>query len=80
MREDVNILVSKCDVCHRIEHPSKRPRALLGDMRVGAPLDRISIDLVGPLPETERENSHILVLTDHFSKWSEAYPVPIKLR
>ena len=49
-------------------------------MRVGAPLDRILIDLVGPLPETEKGNSHILVLTDHFSKWSEAYDVPIKLR
>lgn len=59
-----------------MKHSSRRPRAALGDMRTGAPLDRISIDLVGQLPETVRGNQHILVLTDHFSKWPEAYSVP----
>lgn len=76
MREDVNIWICKCDVCSRMKHSYRKPRVALGDMRVGAPLDRISIDLVGPLPETPRGNQHILVLTDHFSKWAEAYPVP----
>lgn len=76
MREDVNIWIEKCDVCARMKHSSQRPRAALGDMRNGAPLDRLSIDLVGPLPETVHGNQHILVLTDHFRKWAEAYPVP----
>lgn len=76
MREDVNIWIEKCDVCARMKHSSQRPRATLGDMRNGAPLDRLSIDLVGPLPETVHGNQHILVLTDHFRKWAEAYPVP----
>lgn len=66
MREDVNILIEKCDVCSSLKHSSRRPRVALGDMRTGAPLDRISIDLVGPLPETVRGNQHIL--TDHFIK------------
>lgn len=52
------IWVTKCDVCHRIKLSSKRPRALFGDMRVGAPLYRISIVLVGPLPETERKQPY----------------------
>lgn len=55
---------------------NRRPRAPLGDMRTGALLDRISIDLVGPFPESVHGNQHILVLTDHFSKWAEAYQVP----
>lgn len=76
MRGDVNIWIEKCDVCARMKHSSQRPRAALGDMRNGAPLDRLSIDLVGPLPETVHGNQHILVLTDHFRKWAEAYPVP----
>ena len=29
---------------------------------------------MGPLPETARGNRHILVMTDHFSKWCEAFP------
>lgn len=41
MREDVNIWICKCDVCSRMKHSYRKPRAALGDMRVGAPLDRI---------------------------------------
>ena len=48
----------------------------LGDMRTGAPMDRISVDLMGPLPLTKRNNHHILVATDSFSKWVEIFPVP----
>jgi hypothetical protein len=59
MREDVNIWVSKCDVCCRMKQSIRKPRAALGDMRVGAPLDRVSIDLVGPLPETRCGNQQI---------------------
>ena len=75
MREDVNIWVSKCDVCARNKQPNQNPRGSMGDMRTGAPMDRIAADLIGPLPETPRGNKFILVVTDHFSKWAEAFPV-----
>ncbi|KAI3369647.1 hypothetical protein L3Q82_025356, partial [Scortum barcoo] len=45
-------------------------------MRVGAPMERIAVDLMGPLNETDRHNRYILVVQDYFSKWVEAYPVP----
>ena len=41
--------------------------------RVGNPLERIAMDILGPLPETPRGNKYILVLGDHFTKWTEAY-------
>ena len=31
---------------------------------------------MGPLPETERGNRHILVIVDHFTHWVEAIPLP----
>jgi transposase InsO family protein len=31
---------------------------------------------MGPLPETNCGNKHILVLMDHFTKWCEAFPTP----
>ena len=43
---------------------------------VGAPLDRIGIDILGPLPRTSKGNEYIIVLCDYFSKWAEAYAVP----
>jgi hypothetical protein len=56
MREDLNILISKCDVFCRTKQSSRKPRAAVGGIRVGAPLDRVSFDLIGPLPETRKGN------------------------
>ena len=31
---------------------------------VGAPMERIAIDIMGPLPDTEKRNRYILVIAD----------------
>ena len=31
------------------------------------------MDILGPLPETERGNRYVLVITDCFTKWKEAF-------
>ena len=36
------------------------------------------MDLIGPLPETPRGNKYVITLTDYFSKWAEAAPLPSK--
>lgn len=48
----------------------------MGTVRVGVPMERIAIDLMGPMNETERYNRYILVVQDYFTKWVEAYPLP----
>ncbi|KAK9972385.1 hypothetical protein ABG768_025692 [Culter alburnus] len=40
------------------------------------PYERIALDIVGPLPETNHRNKYILVIGDYFSKWTEAFPLP----
>ena len=40
-----------------------------------APMERIQIDHVGPLPEDAYGNKHILVIVDTFTRWVEMYPV-----
>ena len=45
-------------------------------MPVGAPLDRLATDILGPLPLTPRGNRYILLVTYHFTKWVEVFPVP----
>ena len=39
-------------------------------------MERVAVDILGPLPVTERGNRYILVLTDCFTKWTEVYAIP----
>ena len=45
-------------------------------MPVGAPMDRLVTDILGPLPLTPRGNCYILLVTDHFTKWVEFFALP----
>ena len=39
---------------------------------------QLGMDMIGPLPETPRGNKYVVTLTDYFSKWAEATPLPSK--
>ena len=39
-------------------------------------MERIAIDILGPLTITDKGNKYILVIADYFSKWTEAFPMP----
>ena len=39
-------------------------------------MERVAIDILGPLPETYQGNKYILIAMDYFSKWPEAYALP----
>jgi len=34
------------------------------------------MDALGPLPVSEKGHKYILVISDYFTKWTEAYPMP----
>ena len=34
------------------------------------------MNFMGPFPETENGNRHVLVVMDYFTKWPEAYALP----
>ena len=42
---------------------------------VGAPMERVAVDVLGPLPETEQQNKYLLIVADYFTKWTEAFPI-----
>ena len=73
---DVRRWCRQCDLCSSRKGPSKRPRAPIKAYNVGAPLERIAIDITGPLPKTDAGNRYVLLVADYFTKWTEAYAIP----
>ena len=43
---------------------------------VGVPTERIALDILGPLPLSNEGNKYLLVGSDYFTKWPEAYSLP----
>ena len=76
LTKDVKQHISCCKVCGENLRQRPRFRAPLGDYRVGYPMDRLGVDILGPLPLSEKQNKYILVLGDYFTRWMEAFPLP----
>ena len=75
MGADVQSAVRQCNICASKKSPARKRKAPLQQVMVGAPMERIALNMVVPLPETEGGNRYILVVGDYFSKWVEAYPL-----
>jgi len=43
---------------------------------VGAPFERIAIDIAGPFPDSDKGNRYLLIAMDYFTKWPEVYAIP----
>ena len=42
---------------------------------VGAPWERMAVDILGPLPCSNNNNRYLMVVQDNFTKWTEAIPI-----
>lgn len=65
-----------CSACAQRKHPTHKNKAKLQTVCVGYPMQMVATDILGPFPESETGNSYILVATDYFTRWAEAYPIP----
>ena len=75
IRDKIELYCKLCDICHS-KKPSKLTEAPLGQDSVSEPMEKVTIDVLGPLPVSHRSNRHILVITDCFTKWTEAITMP----
>ena len=76
MDADFRIYIGKCVQCNKTKDPGKRPKAKMKKYLVGYPLDRLALDIMGPLPLIRDKNKFILVIGDYFTRWMEAYSLP----
>ncbi len=76
MRKDIQIFVQSCDSCAKFKVNGQKRKAALKDIRVGIPMERVCIDIVGPFPVSSQGNKYALVVTDCFTKYVEIYAMP----
>ena len=69
--------VRECETCQKRNNPQPCPQAPLGTISASHPFQKITWDIMGPLPVTRKGNKYILVVTDVFSKWVEAFPLQV---
>ena len=76
MAEDLKFWIKSCDICQRRKRPAHPPHAPQGVYTTGKINERVSLDICGPLVQTERDNEYVLVITDQFSKFTRAFALP----
>lgn len=73
---DVEKYIVGCSLCNQQKKPNRHTRHPLTHYQAEAPMERVHLDFVGPLPKTDRGNEHILIMVDQFTKWVECVPLP----
>ena len=75
IKEFVQKYCVQCTKC-ATRKTSKPTRSPLGHSVVLAPLERVAVDINGPLPRSESGNAYVLVICDCFTRWTEAVALP----
>ena len=74
MNRDIKKHVQHCIQCQKIKK-GIRNKAKLISIKPSKPGELITSDIAGPFPKTKNENEYIIVIIDHFSKWTRFYPL-----
>ncbi|KRX52169.1 Retrovirus-related Pol polyprotein from transposon [Trichinella sp. T6] len=73
MSGDVHTWCRTCTQCTKRKAPTKNNVAPMQAMAARYPLQRVGIDILGPLEKSPSENRCVQVLMDYFNKWSAAF-------
>ena len=74
--KEVTEYCTTCEVCQRSRgrRPARAP--LVSMPLIQKPFSRIAMDIVGPLPRTQRGNRYILTICDYATRYPKAIPLP----
>ena len=77
MSRDSDIYVKQCPTCNKNKKGNRKPRGALGLYHSGCPMERVHLDIVGPInPRSKSGSAYILVMVDQFTKWVELAALP----
>ena len=73
---DVKRYVHTCSLCSRFKPANRKNKFPMVINHAGAPMEKVHMDFMGPLPKSKAGNEHLLVMIDQFTKWIEVFPLP----
>jgi transposase InsO family protein len=76
MNYDLAHYIAVCEKCQLRKRPAKTPRAPLCIAAAGFPNERVNMDICGPVIQSHQGNKYVLVITDTFTKYTVAAPLP----
>ena len=76
MADDIKSWIRTCEICQLRKRGGKPAKAPLTIYLSGVPNERVALDVLGPLNRSNKGNKVILVMTDHFSKYTKVAAMP----
>ena len=70
--------IQHCPACVRKVNKVRDTKSIHISGSSSSPMEKVAVDLVGPLLVTSGGNKYILTLEDLFTRWTEAIPLPNK--
>ena len=76
MNREIEEWCRRCERCASRKTNGQKPLAPLQVSQPSYPMERIALDILGPLPMTARSNRYVLLIGDYYTKWVEAVAIP----
>ncbi|XP_038063162.1 uncharacterized protein LOC119733869 [Patiria miniata] len=75
LTKDVRGFVRACDVCKKTKPHFQKPAGLMLSTTSTRPWEIVAVDIMGPLPRSYAGHEFLLVAVDHYTKWTEVFPL-----
>ena len=73
--QSIRSFIRACHTCQTTKPIFRKPAGYMLSTRSDAPWEVVAVDLMDPLPKSYAGHEYLLVAVDHYSKWTEIYPL-----
>jgi len=75
MTWEVRLRVQQCKICKASKHGCHMQTTGWRWLYTDRPWQELAVDLIGPMPFSAKENTWILVFTEHFTRWADTLAI-----